>query len=98
MRFGYRCSRRCMRSRLPCFIRLGRAWLLWRGWLGSHARLLLWSALCFTLLTVNNVLLFVDLVLVEGVDLSETRMASGLAGLLLLLYGLVYDRRPGGAG
>ena len=72
------------------------AGLLWRGWLRSRARLLLWSALCFTLLTANNVLLFVDLVVVTDVDLSVTRTAVGLAGLLVLLYGLIYDRRPGG--
>jgi hypothetical protein len=29
-------------------------------------------------------------------DLSELRTGSGLAGLLLLLYGLIYDRSPGG--
>ena len=70
--------------------------LLWRGWSRSRARLLLWSAVCFTLLTANNVLLFVDLVVVTDVDLSEVRMATGLSGLLVLLYGLIYDRRPGG--
>jgi hypothetical protein len=53
---------------------------------------------CFVLLTVNNVLLFVDLVVVTEVDLSVWRAATGLAGLLVLLYGLIYDRRPGGAG
>lgn len=70
--------------------------LLWRGWSASRARLLLWSAVCFSLLTANNVLLFVDLVVVADIDLSVARMATGLAGLLVLLYGLVYDRRPGG--
>jgi Family of unknown function (DUF5985) len=69
--------------------------LLWRAWSRSRARLLLWSAVCFTLLTVNNVLLFVDLVVVQDVDLSEVRTGTGLAGLLVLLYGLVYDRQPG---
>jgi Family of unknown function (DUF5985) len=72
--------------------------LLWRAWARSRARLLLWSALCFTLLTLNNVLLFVDLVVVTDVDLSEVRTGSGLLGLLVLLYGLIYDRRPGGVG
>ena len=70
--------------------------LLWRAWSRSNARLLLWSALCFTLLTVNNILLFVDLVVIEDADLSELRTGTGLAGLLVLLYGLVYDRQPGG--
>lgn len=69
--------------------------LLWRAWARARARLLLWSAACFTLLTANNVLLFVDLVVIDGVDLSEARVGTGLAGLLVLLYGLIYDRRPG---
>ncbi len=67
--------------------------LLTRAWLASRVRLLLWSALCFALLTVNNVLLVVDLVfLSEETDLQTLRTASGLAGLLVLLYGLIYDR------
>ena len=38
--------------------------LLLRGWLESRARLLLWSFLCFACLSVNNVLLVVDLAIV----------------------------------
>ena len=69
--------------------------LLIRGYLASRARLLLWSAICFVLLTLNNVLLFVDLGIIEDVDLSAWRAATNLAGLIALLFGLVYDRRPG---
>ena len=70
--------------------------LLTRAWLATHVRLLLWSAICFGLLTLNNVLLVVDLVFLEDTaDLSTVRAASGLAGLLVLLYGLIYDRSPG---
>jgi hypothetical protein len=72
------------------------AGLLLRAWLATRVRLLLWSLLCFALLTVNNVMLVVDLVIVEGTDLSVARTATGLAGLLLLLYGLIYDRGAGG--
>jgi Family of unknown function (DUF5985) len=71
--------------------------LLLRAYLRTRVRLLLWSTLCFLLLTVNNVLLVIDLVIVDsGTDLTEVRTGSGLAGLLLLLYGLIYDRSPGG--
>ena len=70
--------------------------LLTRAWLATQVRLLLWSAICFGLLTLNNVLLVVDLVFLEDTaDLSTARAASGLAGLLVLLYGLIYDRSPG---
>ena len=71
--------------------------LLLRAWLRTRVRLLLWSTLCFALLTLNNLLLVVDLVVVgPETDLSELRTGSGLAGLVLLLYGLIYDRSPGG--
>ena len=72
--------------------------LLVRAWLASRLRLLVWSALCFALLTVNNVLLLLDLTALRDVDLAIPRTATGLAGLLILLYGLIYDRQPGARG
>lgn len=68
------------------------ALLLYRGWRRTRVRLLWWSWLCFTFLAVNNVLLVVDLVFVERTDLSVARAATALTGLLMLLFGLVYDR------
>jgi len=65
--------------------------LLWRGYRRSRARLLLWSSLCFCGLALNNVLLFVDLVLLPAVDLTPWRTASAAAGLVLMLYGLIWD-------
>lgn len=73
----------------------GCAVLLLRAWLRTRVRLLFWSLWCFALLTVNNILLVVDLAIVTGTDLSVPRTASALAGLLLLLFGLVYDRAGG---
>lgn len=67
--------------------------LLWNGYRRSHTRLLFWSALCFAGLTVNNVLLFLDLVVITEVDLSIARSAAALAALLVLLYGLVWEAR-----
>ena len=72
------------------------AGLLLRAWTASRARLLLWSAVCFVLLAANNLLLVIDLMVAEATDLAGVRTATGLAGLLALLYGLVYDRGPGG--
>ena len=65
--------------------------LLLRGYASSRVRLLLWGGLCFVGLALNNVLLFVDLGLVPEVDLSVWRSLPTLAGLLLLIYGLVWD-------
>jgi hypothetical protein len=67
--------------------------LLVRGYLRSRARLLLWSAICFGWLTVNNVVLFVDKVVAPDVDLSLARGLTALVGVCALLYGLVWESR-----
>jgi hypothetical protein len=69
------------------------ALLLLRGWLRGRAPLLLWSTLCFAGLAVNNVILFVDKVVVTEHDLSAARAWSGFAAVLLLLYGLIEESR-----
>jgi hypothetical protein len=66
--------------------------LLFRGYAASGMRLLLWSALCFVGLSVNNVLLFFDLVVFPTeVDLRPYRLLSALAGVLFLLYGFIWE-------
>ena len=67
------------------------ALLLLRGYGRSRVRLLLWSALCFVGLAVNNAVLLVDLVLLPEMDLGLVRMLSALAGLAVLVFGLVFD-------
>jgi drug/metabolite transporter superfamily protein YnfA len=65
--------------------------LLWRGYRKSKARFLMWSSLCFAALGANNIVLFVDLVLLPNVDLLMLRTLIALVGLLILLYGLIWD-------
>src|SRR3954449_579623 len=66
--------------------------LLYRGYTQSRTRLLFWSSLCFAGLALNNVLLFVDLVVLPTtVDLTVVRSVPGLAGIWLLVYGLVKE-------
>lgn len=66
--------------------------LLFRGYARSGARLLLWSALCFVFLTVNNLLLFIDtIVLPTQTDLRFLRLAMALAGIACLLYAFVWE-------
>ena len=67
------------------------AWLLWRSYRARRTQLLLWSALCFFGLALNNALLFVDLVLVQSIDFSVVRNATALIALSVLLYGLIAD-------
>jgi hypothetical protein len=65
--------------------------LLFRAYAASGMRLLLWSALCFVCLSVSNVLLFVDLVVLTEADLRPYRLLAGLAGVLFLLYGFIWE-------
>ena len=65
--------------------------LLFRGYLQSHMRLLLWSSLCFLGLTINNVLLFLDKVTFPDIDFSRWRSGSALIALLPLLYGMIWE-------
>ncbi len=66
--------------------------LLWRGWRAGGNRLLLWSALCFAGLTVNNLLLVIDkVVLPAEADLYTARLTSALVAVSLLLFGLVWE-------
>jgi hypothetical protein len=65
--------------------------LLARGYLASRARLLLWSALCFTGLALNNILLFIDLRIIPQLDLSVWRTIPAVIGIAVLIYGLVWD-------
>ncbi|HVY39615.1 MAG TPA: DUF5985 family protein [Polyangia bacterium] len=68
------------------------ATLLIRAYRTNRARLLFWSSLCFIGLALNNVLLFVDLVLVPQVDLRMVRNVTALAALSIMLFGLVWDQ------
>lgn len=65
--------------------------LLWRGYRASRYRLLMWSALCFTGLTLSNVALMMDKLFFPDIDLLPLRLGSGLVALLPLLYGLITD-------
>ncbi|MEW6736665.1 MAG: DUF5985 family protein [Acidobacteriota bacterium] len=77
----------CAATSLAC------ALLLIRGYLRSRVRLLLWSGLCFIGLALNNIILFIDMVIVPEVDLSLWRNLIALGSLLLLLYGLIWETR-----
>lgn len=65
--------------------------LLLRAYLHRRVRLLMWSAVCFMGLTVNNIALFVDLVVFPQIDLRLTRLVPALIGMMCLLYGFIYD-------
>lgn len=65
--------------------------LLFRGYARRRVRLLMWSGICFACLTVNNVALFLDLVIFPEMDLRLVRLVPALVGMMFLLYGFVWD-------
>jgi hypothetical protein len=65
--------------------------LLFRGYVRRRIRLLMWSGVCFIGLTINNVALFVDLVLFPDIDLRVARLIPALLGMMVLLYGFIWD-------
>ena len=70
---------------------LGCMFFLFRAYAASGMRLLLWSALCFVGLSVNNALLVLDLVVFPEADLRLARLCAALVGLLFLLYGFISE-------
>lgn len=67
------------------------AGLLLYSYAQGKYRLLLWSGLCFVGLTLNNLLLLIDKLIVPQVDLSTGRTAVALVSMCVLLYGLIWD-------
>jgi len=76
----------CALTSLACAV------LLLRAYQARGVRLLLWSGLAFVGFTLGNILLVVDRVVIgPEVDLALWRNLPVLAGLAVLLYGLVWD-------
>ena len=78
----------CALTSLACAI------LLLRAYEARRVRLLLWSGLAFVGFTFGNMMLVMDRVVTgPEVDLSIWRSLPVLAGLAVLIYGLVWDAR-----
>ena len=76
-----------------CFIACAIcAGLLVRSWFKTRTRLLLWIAISFVLLAVNNFFLFADTTLTPSdVDLSVYRTVSALVAVSVLIFGLIWE-------
>lgn len=75
----------CMAASVLCAV------LLARTYARTHSRLLLWTALSFSLLAVNNFLLVLDMLVFIQTDLWPLRAITFQAALLLLLYGFIWE-------
>lgn len=65
--------------------------LLTRAYSNVGKRLLLWSAICFYFLALSNFIVFLDLVVFPDVDLYRWRLITAAVGMLVLLYGLIWE-------
>lgn len=75
----------CIATSVICLV------LLWRGYKRTGVRLLLWSALCFVGLALNNLFLFFDVVVFPDVYLTPVRHISTSLALVVLLYGFIWE-------
>lgn len=76
----------CLLASLVC------AGLLVRAYVRNRTRLLLWSAACFSLLALNNLLLVTDLlILPTNIDLLVLRNLTSLTAIGTLLYGFIWE-------
>jgi hypothetical protein len=67
--------------------------MLFRGYARTGVRLLFWSGLCFAGLMIDNIMVYIDLVIVPDISLVMWRKVPGLVAICLLLYGLVWDSK-----
>jgi len=65
--------------------------MLLRAYAKAKRRLLLWSGLCFLGLTVSNLLVFIDLVIIPDVNLYPLRLWTAAIATMLLVFGLVWE-------
>lgn len=69
------------------------AWMLLRGYKRTGVQLLFWSGLCFLGLMLDNIMLYVDVVIVPDVNLAVWRKLPGLLATMLLIFGLIWESK-----
>lgn len=67
--------------------------MLLRGYQQTKVRLLFWSGLCFLGLMLDNIMLYVDVVVVPDVNLAIWRKLPGMVATMLLVFGLVWESK-----
>jgi len=67
------------------------AGLLGRMFVRNGARLLFWSAACFGLLAIVNLVVVLDMLVLPDIDFRLVRLGFSLAAISLLLFGFTWD-------
>jgi hypothetical protein len=75
----------CALTSIVCLV------LLLRQYRRTRGTLLWWSACCFGCFALTNTLMVVDFLVVPEIDLSVPRSGLTLAGMMMLLYGLIRE-------
>lgn len=75
----------CFLTSTICAVMLGRSFHR------THASLLFWSAVCFMLLALQNLVLVLDLIVLTTVDLAVPRGLLSLAAVATLLFGFIWN-------
>jgi hypothetical protein len=65
--------------------------LLIRSYRRNKSRVLLWTAACFVLLAVDNLLVVLDLIVLPTVDLSLPRLLATFFAVGTLLVGFIWE-------
>lgn len=77
---------------LCCIASIACAYALLKCYIRARSHILFWSGICFIGLALNNILLVIDLViLAEGPDLYLLRTFPLFTGLILLIYGMIWE-------
>ncbi len=75
----------CALTALLCAI------LSFRGYSRSGYKLLLWSGLCFSCLTMSNLVMILDVNVFPDINLALVRLLLGLSAMMILIYGLIFN-------
>ena len=75
----------CALTALLCAI------LSFRAYSRSKYKLLLWSGICFSGLTLSNLVMVLDIYVFPDINLGLVRLLIGLSAMLILIYGLIFN-------
>lgn len=67
------------------------AFLLVRAYMRTRAKLLLWSAISFVLLSVNNFFVVADMILFPDWNMLVLRYVAALGAIAVLIYGFIWE-------
>lgn len=67
--------------------------LLLRAYLKNRTRLLLWCSIGFFLFALQNIVLFLDLVIIQQISLAIWRTSIGFLAAAVMSLGLIWEQR-----